>query len=452
MNGMTNLETDPWHGLANSSMSKAAAAQVKALRQMEVSRQAHQDLADSSIAIFREVQGTLQEKVSSSQEMVEAMNHNVASVSSSLEGLNQSHLQLLAALKAKEVPYALCAWRMGQRERRPLRENVRDPVAVALDEERAMLANVDKKLNDNVKRTLIMRSALENQRDFLQNNRDQKFQALKVDELCLRTAGCRDTVGQALSQGTFSRPATPATPAGRPRTGGSVGSRPPSRGFVNSPRRPTSYVGVPETSVCPGHVNEINRQKEARRMKSEAASKGQAAAVLRDENRRLVEWSGRMLTNAKAKTERNLQERVCEIQQMRKRLESEAQETMKKQHHTKAVISETRSQMVSLEAPMQLCSMHSSWRKQRSCTEQIVDNVETRLEEQKWHLHETNQELRTHRQLEKGILTELDSHMERLKEDLRDKTTALAIDLNCLNQAPSNARPYSAVSARLPSP
>lgn len=450
---MANLETDPWHGLANASMSKAAAAQVKALRQMEVSRQAHQDLAESSTAIFREVQGTLQDKVASSQEMVEVMSHNVSSVCSSLESLKQSHLQLLAALKAKEVPYALCAWRMGQRERRPLRENVRDPVAVALEEERAMLANVDKKLNDNVKKTQIMRSALENQRDLLQNNRDQKFQALKVDELCLQAAtGCSNVIAQASPQGMFSRPITPSTPAGRPRTGGSVGSRPPSRGFINSPRRPISYIGVPETSVCPGHVNEINRQKEARRMKSEAANKGQAAAALRDENRRLVEWSARMLANAKAKTERNLQERVCELQQMRKRIESEAQETMKKQHHTKAVISETRSQMVSLEAPMQLCSMHSSWRKQRSCPEQIVDNVETRLEEQKWHLHETNQELRTHRQMEKGILTELDSHMERLKEDLRDKTTALAIDLNCLNQSPSNARPGTGMSARLPSP
>ena len=42
-------------------------------------------------------------------------------------------MQLEAALASKEAPLALCAWRMEQREKRPLREQVRDTVEVCLE-------------------------------------------------------------------------------------------------------------------------------------------------------------------------------------------------------------------------------------------------------------------------------------------------------------------------------
>ena len=47
----------------------------------------------------------------------------------------QSLLKVEEALEAKEAPLNLCAWRLEQRERRPLREQVRDAAEVCLEVE-----------------------------------------------------------------------------------------------------------------------------------------------------------------------------------------------------------------------------------------------------------------------------------------------------------------------------
>merc|ERR1712107_446772 len=64
---------------------------------------------------------------------------------------------------------------------------------------------------------------------------------------------------------------------------------------------------------------------------------------------------------------------------------------------------------------------------------QICDPVSTMLEDHKISLLRTNETLRAQRQQEKDALAELVKIRERLREDLRDKTEALQIDLNCLS-------------------
>jgi len=337
--------------------------------------------------------------------------------------MKQSHVATVTALRMKDAPLTLCTWRMEQREKRPLREHVRDHVELALEEERQCLLDTQRKLHDAIKMTLSMIALLEGKKDELKHDLDQKQQALSVDELCLRTT----------NRSWHSSVSTGVSPPLSSRGGSSnAGSRLPS-----ARARSTGATASAEES----HRNEVQRQQDARRLNHSAQSREEAAAELRDDNARLVARCEKVATEASAKTERALQDRVNEIQQMRRRLESETRETKKKEEHTKATISETRSQIASLEEPMALCSTHSSWRKQRACKEQILDPVETRLEEQKRQLMRTTEELRHHRQEEKAILTELQEHLERLKEDLRDKTAALNIDLNCLTHASEMGSP-----------
>jgi len=423
--------------------------QVKALQQMEQSRKAHQECLQESAAIHQELQVSLQKKLASAQSAVDSVHSSVTSTNNTIDGLKESHRQLLAAVKATQAPITLCLWRMGQRERRPLREHVRDPVAVALEQERNILFGIEKKINESSKTTLSLIASLEAHRDKLQADLVQKRQAMKVDELCLRTSG---THAQAISppQGpprpSGSRPSS-GRPGSRPRSAGvcSAGSRPRSAGAAGFRGRQPSARG---SALSYGNDKVRQILKEQGFMKGNAATREQEARDLREENLRMVKRLEIVQADAKAKTERALQERVTEIHEMRKRLETEAQETKKKQRNTKAIISETRSQMEQLEEPMALCSMHSSWRKHRAKNEP-ADYVESRLEEQKWHLLNTTKELKNNRQIEKGILTELEEHMERLKEDLQDKTAALAIDLNCLSQGKSNAIPIL-MSGRMP--
>merc|ERR1719217_1651311 len=99
---------------------------------------------------------------------------------------------------------------------------------------------------------------------------------------------------------------------------------------------------------------------------------------------------------------------------------------------TKHTISSTRTQIKSLQEPIEMCSTCSSWRKQRATREHIVDPVSTTLSEHQTMLLRSHEELRGHHQSEKSILADLQERRERLKEDLKDKTAALHIDLNCL--------------------
>jgi chromosome segregation ATPase len=178
--------------------------------------------------------------------------------------------------------------------------------------------------------------------------------------------------------------------------------------------------------------NEVARQQDAMRLNTSATAKEEAAKELRDENSKLASRCDRAADEAAAKSERYMQDRISENQQMRRRLATEIQETHQKIEQSKQLIHDTKNQIKSLEEPIELTSTCASWRKQRSNKEHIMDPVSTKLSEHQSMLLRSNEELRQHHRSEKGALQELQERRERLIEDLRDKTTALHIDLNCL--------------------
>jgi hypothetical protein len=161
----------------------------------------------------------------------------------------------------------------------------------------------------------------------------------------------------------------------------------------------------------------------------------------------LISSFDQVTKDAKAKTERVLQEHVAEMQRRKKLLENRVLETKQKHEHTKATIYETREQMVALEEPKALCSMHSSWKNKSENKDPMEVKVEAKLKEQKTTLLRTTKELQHHRLLEKGVFTELGDQLQRLKEDLRDTSTAYAIDLMCLNQAKSSTSPNALIGS-----
>lgn len=421
MNARTPSE---WHSHANTNLSSAYSTQLKAARQMDTSKKAHQDCLSDNIAMYQDLHSSLEQKVKTSHRLIEKLMARAKSVENSISSMQLSLQQLQAALRAKDAPLALCAWRMEQREKRPLREHVRDDVQMSLEDERSILMDTQRKLSDAIRVTQNMIGVLEGKLEELRHDIAQKTQALSVDELCIRTTH-RSWHSQVTAGGSL--PGSPAS-----RAGSSMGGS----GRLQSARR-TGATALAEES----NRNEVNRQQEARKLDHQAKGREEAASELRDDSYKLISRCEKAAQEAARRTEGSLQDRIQEIQTMRRRLENEARETKRKEDHTRDTISETQSQIHSLEEPMQLCSTHASWRKQRANREQILDPVETRLEEQKGQLMRAREELHGHRQREKGILTQLQEHMERLKEDLRDKTTALNIDLNCLTHSSDLSSP-----------
>eukprot|EP00811_Abedinium_folium_P033364 NODE_6333_length_1681_cov_8.750322.p1 GENE.NODE_6333_length_1681_cov_8.750322~~NODE_6333_length_1681_cov_8.750322.p1 ORF type:complete len:447 (+),score=147.75 NODE_6333_length_1681_cov_8.750322:156-1496(+) len=396
-----------WHQSANLNMTAALGSQANAARQNETSRRAHTDTLNDNLTHYNELHTSLEGKCSSSRQLISKLDGRAKSLEASLAATGQSLAALEVAHRAKDAPLELCHWRMEQREKRPLREQVRDVVELALEEERATLLDTQRKLQAAIKKTRSMSNGLEAKHNEVKDDLNQKSQALSIDQLCLNTQ--HNTWQSEVNHG-----------GGFTRT---AGSRP------SAARRSATGVGADMET----HQNEARRQQQAHRLDNTAQQREGAGQELRDENNRLIQRCQRAADEAAAKTARALQERIAEKQTMKKRLEKEVNNTMNNIDHTKATIMETRKRLSDLDEPMQLCSTRAAWRKQRSINEHIADPVSTRLEEHKQSLLRTEGELKEHHQEERANLLNLEAHLEKLQHDLQDKTNAHNIDLSCLN-------------------
>lgn len=418
--------TSEWVQSAQYNMYQAQHAQKKAQGLHASSGKAHAEAMSDNLSMYQDLHVILEQKVKTTQRLLDKLMHRAESVDNSLQSTRHTLEKLEQGLAAKESPQQLCLWRMEQRERRPLREQVRDPAEVCLEVEKATLSDSQRKLKDAIKRTKATIQILESKLEELRFDINQKSQALSVDEMCLRNAHrsagiIADRTAQARSSSSGGRAAS---------------------SLAGSKRSTRHDVAVHESSR-----NEVVRQQEAVRLNQSAVSREEAAKELREDCHKLNARCQRACEEATARSERAMKERINENQQMRRRLESELRETLTQIHNTKGTMSETKAQIKSLEEPMQLTSSCNSWRKQRATKEHINDPVSTTLQEHQMVLLRCNEALRGQRSQEKTVLQELQDKRERLKEDLRDKTTSLHIDLNCLtHEATSmNGRPSKAM-------
>lgn len=432
--------TQEWAQSAHYNMYQAQATHRKAVDQQDRSSRAHEEVISDNLGMYNELHGSLEQKVRTSQRLVEKLQLRAQSVENSLQHTKQTLVKLEEALVAKDAPLTLCAWRMEQRERRPLREQVRDAAEVCLEMEKTTLIDAQGKLKEFIKKTRAAITSLEGKLEELRYDIQQKSQALSVDELCLRTT--------SRSLETVSERSTFLRQGGQGASSGCSGSRNlPSkiRGGAQSARH--------EVASQEGSRNEILRQQEALRLNQSAIHREQAAKELREEASKLIQRVARAAEDATAKTDKSMKDRVNENQQMRRRLESELRETCNQINVTKNTIQDTKTQIRSLEEPMELTSTCASWRQQRASREKTQDPVSSTLQQHQMILLRCHEDLRQHHQNEKNILQELQEKKEQLKEDLQDKTCALHIDLNCLTHEATclNGKPSPAISRqRLP--
>jgi len=416
--------TQDWHNHAQFNMTQAMSSQKGANRQNSTSRAAHDETITDNLNSYNDVHSTMENKVKMSYRLREKLQERADSVENAIAQTRQNLAQLEAAYRSKDAPLQLCKWRMEQREKRPLREQVRDNVEVTLEAENATLIDTKHKLADAIKRTKNMITVLEEKLAELRHDIDQKTQALGIDEMCLRTTHRSYQV--------------------------TVDQTPRSRSLAGSTRLPSAVKKSPQhqVQIHESTKNEVNRQQQAIRLAHSGANLEDSAKALREANAKLIMRCQKAADDALAKSERALQERINENQHMRRRLENEMRATQAEIDDTKRTIGETRSQMKSLEEPMENASTCNSWRKQRAHREHILDPVSTKLQEHQTMLLRAHEDLKDHHDTEKNHLQELNHRKERLKADLSDKSAALHIDLNCLTHEAThvNGKPINNLS------
>mmetsp|Transcript_33906 Transcript_33906/g.97579 ORF Transcript_33906/g.97579 Transcript_33906/m.97579 type:complete len:443 (+) Transcript_33906:103-1431(+) len=397
---------EEWAHTAGANLTQARSAQHSAHRQIETSCRSHDCTVADNLSMYDSLHNSMAQKVRNSYRLLEKLQKRAESVESSLQKTKSSQQAVEKALRDKDVPLQLCCWRLEQREKRPLREQVRDNVEIALEEEKATLNETQRRLADAVRRTKAMVTELVHALEEVRGDIEHKMQALSIDEMCLRSA---ERSMHAVVERT---PPPPSARSGR---------------SPNKLKMSRHQVALQESSK-----NEVQRQQECERMNRSCIAREEAAKALREDNAKLMQRCETAASEAANKTERRMQERIHDNQQMRRRLEAEMRETQDKIDHTKHTMSETKHQIKALDEPIDLTSSCAAWRKQRVAREHISDPVSTALQEHRMTVLQAQQELVHHHQQEKGNLKELQERRERLKEDLRDKTASLHIDLNCL--------------------
>ncbi|CAK9065848.1 Hypothetical protein (Fragment), partial [Durusdinium trenchii] len=243
------------------NMFQAKSAHRKAIDQQDRSSRAHDEAMSDNMGMYHELQSSLEQKVRTSQRMLEKLQHRAQSLENSIQHTKQTLGKLEEALEAKDAPLILCSWRMEQRERRPLREQVRDHVEVSLETEKAALLDSQRRLQDVIQKTKQTVQALENKLEEVRQDIQQKSQALSVDELCLRTTS--RSLEQIVDRSAFLRTAG--------------GNLPPARGGSRGTARGADARR--EVAALESFRNEVLRQKEALRLNQSAIHREEAAKV-----------------------------------------------------------------------------------------------------------------------------------------------------------------------------
>jgi len=402
---MTSMHTpQEWHGHSSFNMTQAQQTQHRANRQNDTSRRAHDETVTENLGRYNSLQGGLETKIADSRQLIDNLQRRVESLQNSIQKTNHSLGQLEVAYQAKEPQIRLCQWRMAQREKRPLREQVRDNPEHSLDDEKNTLVETQRRLADNMKKTQAIIRDLEDALAEVQHDLAHKQQALGIDESCLRnTQRSYQTASDSVRPHMTLTATVPAHKATNAR------------------------LTLHETTR-----NEMNRQQNAHQLCQLGSNREQRAQALRDENRQLIARCQKMADDAIAKVERNIQERCAENQAMRGRLENEIRETLGEIERTKDTIAETKAQIRALDEPTDNANSCAASRRQRATREHIHDPVSTKIQEHQISTFRSHNDLTHHHAQEKAHLQDLNERLARLQEDHRDKTSSLHIDQGCL--------------------
>eukprot|EP00929_Paragymnodinium_shiwhaense_P079223 TRINITY_DN41222_c0_g1_i1.p1 TRINITY_DN41222_c0_g1~~TRINITY_DN41222_c0_g1_i1.p1 ORF type:complete len:505 (-),score=139.89 TRINITY_DN41222_c0_g1_i1:627-2141(-) len=420
---------DDWHRSANKHVKHSKGMNKQATKFLEASDALHDSLAMDNLGMYSELQTSFEHKVKSSYIIIEELQKRSESCALSILNTKESLLQLQADYDIRLSGVALCAWRLEQRGRRPLRERVRDAVEAALLQEQDVLEDSQAQMSEAIRKTQSTIRRLEGCQDDLLCDIEDKEQALKVDEQCLKTTHASL---QTVVQNDPSVRAVIRSGSG------------PRRKMMQSEGRADMFVEASR--------NEAQRQKEAVDQNKRVITLEDRAADLRSSNVELIARCDRDCAEALQRTEAELQLRVSEYQQVRKRLAEELEDNERRIEYIKTTMSETKERLHQLEEPIELCSTCHSAREGRAGKEKIKDPVTAQLASQQQVLMKSHSDLRRHYSNEKAWLQDLKDKRGDMKCNLKDKTEALHLDLGCLSHEATTdgGRPVLGVSrARL---
>eukprot|EP00746_Dinoflagellata_sp_MGD_P168423 gnl/MRDRNA2_/MRDRNA2_99879_c0_seq1.p1 gnl/MRDRNA2_/MRDRNA2_99879_c0~~gnl/MRDRNA2_/MRDRNA2_99879_c0_seq1.p1 ORF type:complete len:505 (-),score=99.57 gnl/MRDRNA2_/MRDRNA2_99879_c0_seq1:55-1467(-) len=433
-----------WQNSTMANLQAAMRAQKIADEQFEQSRKSHEQTRQTNIDQYQNVHSHFESKVEATSSLKALLQERLESVQNSITASKMSMAALQTANQAKLPPLQLCSWRQEQRAGRPERELIRDPVEIALEEEKDVLMDARDKLQENAAKTEIMIKNLLKMHDDLSKDHLNKDHSLTIDKKCLGSMHRSwPTSGRAIeappAQALLNR-------SPRPMLGSTMGMKtmgsPTSLSFSGGLTlpHPAPSLGLEVTggtdhqAAAWNQQQEENRQNDTLKLVQKAKDLERAAQSLREESDSLMQKTDADSAYARNQVEMCLSKRIDETHDLKSTLEGCIATTDQSIASMMHVNSMTGDNLQSHEEPSALYSTRIGMREKRMPRENIGDPVKTALDKHAESLKMNHTHLQSCHNAESGTLHELQRTKAICMADLKDKTTALAIDVKCKSQ------------------
>lgn len=380
----------------------------------------HQQTRMENVNQYQNVHTNFEQKVQTTSALKDLLQARITSVEKSIEASKQSLGALQHANQAKLAPLQLCTWRQEQRSGRPERELIRDPVEIALEEEKDVLMDARNKLQDKCDETQKMIKSLLKVHSELASDHTNKDHSLSIDKKCLGM-----------------------THQSWPTAKGGEGPASPSARSPSGPKSPLSFSGsmamsqlnvaggTDPSAVVHNHHQEESRQQVTLALIGKAQELERAASSLRDSSDALIQKAEADSNFALNHVEMCLAKRIQEAQEAKSNLEvciTETSKSIATMMHCKSM---TQDNMQSHQEPAELHQTRTSLRGKRMPRENIGDPVKTALDKHALSLMDNHNHLMGCHNAEATNLQQLQQAKSACEADLKDKVTALQIDIKC---------------------
>jgi len=343
------------------------------------------------------------EKICNTKRLIDLLRERVKSVEASIAMSKRSCVELQEAAHAKKAALQLAESRLDLRHReRPKPELKRDDFEVALGEEKEMLLNSQKRLNEQARRTDLITQDLVRHHAELLEDLKAKTHALHIDQDCVQTAS---TMGRHTFHPTCEADVSQPT--------------------TNLPVS-VSYTNHPVEQEAARQVETMNRVRRAKKREEEANK-------LREESEQLSKQTEQQCIAANSITNDKMNRNIAELQEVMKRLKGTVRDHENRIAQTYDVLSRTADEMSSHEDPFALANTRRALRNQRMPQENIHDPVKSALDKQVSGMQKNLHALDDRHEQEKKALAGLQQGIAAMKADLISKQKALDVDLQCRN-------------------
>jgi hypothetical protein len=454
-----------WYSTSELNIKSSADQVKKATAELEGYRKKRDNAFAGECDRYTELHLALDDKVQNTYSVMAGTHKRMESLKRHISTLKECKAQLGAANFPNDAPLKLCRWRAEPREKRPHREHVRDGVDDALEAERAGLVDGQRLISEGILKAEKTIVELELTLAQLQADYDDKRHGLSLDEMCLQNSvrgWAKISKGKPLPVAQKPRPVPVPEfiPKGKHSSATSTKTKPTS---------PKTHGSSPPTSPKTKGSSPVETTFSAKNMEAwaQVSQDLQETAQMRDEEaveviqeiERQIQQCNQVASDCSSVTEKALKDQINANTKLRLKLSAEIQATQAKIDHAKSALSETHNVIQHLEDAVEQSGNFAALRTQRKASELIQDHVSTKLAEHKNSLLSKRQELSGQHNNEKTVLLDLEDRQAKLKDDLRDKTTSLHIDLNCLThkamhsygRAGSLAKSMASISGKMSS-